>query len=153
MSMEEGSIWTTEWHPEGRHVAVGGTGEIYLWDIGGEQINKQFVSKSDVFALDFSAGGSLLWCGSRDGGVCVFDVRIDPSTATQGNVFTSRLNAVWAPTGRAQTRQRNATSPMSPSKSSMKLQLGSPICSIKSMLYDDNYTIISTMNGEHIWQY
>ncbi|EGG19970.1 hypothetical protein DFA_07081 [Cavenderia fasciculata] len=138
------SAWTVEWHPSGQVLAVGGSGTIYLVDAlrggGGQPLKSLFVSKSDIFSLDFNSSGQLLASGSRDGKLRLFDIRLPEAISTTTTTTTTPTTTT--------TLQFNQKK--NPKEKDIKSIVNSPICSLKFLPQDDNYLIVSTMNGKMV---
>ncbi|KYQ93343.1 hypothetical protein DLAC_06013 [Tieghemostelium lacteum] len=124
IKIPKGSLWSTEWHPLSYSLCTGSFGYCSLWDLNiGKRIFNQFLSKSDIFSQEFNNRGTLLFNGSRDGGIRTLDLRLSPND--------SKVESL-----------------QSPFDSNSLHRHQSSICCMRSLRNDDNYLLVSSMDGD-----
>ncbi|GAM29326.1 hypothetical protein SAMD00019534_125020, partial [Acytostelium subglobosum LB1] len=154
LRLKNESVWSSEWHPFGAHLSIGGSGSVYLYDLFHDAIHKQHNSKSDVFAQSFGSNGSLLFNGSRDGQIRTYDLRFKSSNIVQSFNQSSSNDNPFSGVDIASIWPDSSHQPsvwpklwMTRHSGGEGLSVKSSICSIQS-LRDDNYLIVSSMNGQ-----
>ncbi|EGC31076.1 hypothetical protein DICPUDRAFT_83022 [Dictyostelium purpureum] len=122
--LSRSSIWCSQWCPTNDNiVSIGGSsGKLLIYDLNCHKNYYQVLSKSDILAQDFNRNGTTIFNGSRDGFIRMVDIRT--KTAPNSNNQTIiNLNI-----------QKD------------RINHSSSISSINSLL-DDNYLIVSSLNG------
>ncbi|MEW5869052.1 MAG: hypothetical protein AB1894_07235 [Chloroflexota bacterium] len=98
LKSDKGPVYSHEWSPDGKRLALAGYEKIKLWSLKGRKQNLLAGHSSYVWGVSWSPDGKQLASASQDGTVRVWDTQAYTQTAVLATGWAFSVD--WSPDGR-----------------------------------------------------